>query len=81
MPIGTVKSWNDLRGFGFMQPDGDGPDQFVHAKNLDGCSELVRHRGTFGGRMNRIGVSRKSPHPALPGGGPSIYESREMLVV
>jgi len=41
MPIGTVKSWNDLRGFGFIQPDGDGPDSFVHAKNLDGCSELV----------------------------------------
>jgi cold shock protein len=41
MPVGVVKSWNDLRGFGFIQPDSDGPDTFVHAKNLDGCSELV----------------------------------------
>ena len=41
MPVGTVESWNDLRGFGFIQPDGDGPDVFVHAKFLDGCSELV----------------------------------------
>jgi len=24
MPIGTVKNWNDLRGFGFIQPDSGG---------------------------------------------------------
>jgi CspA family cold shock protein len=41
MPIGTVKLWNEDRGFGFIRPDGDGPDVFVHAKNLDGASELV----------------------------------------
>jgi len=29
---GTIKSWNDERGFGFIHPAQDGPDVFVHIK-------------------------------------------------
>ena len=29
---GTIKSWNDERGFGFIQPTEGGPDVFVHIK-------------------------------------------------
>lgn len=29
---GAIKSWNDERGFGFIQPAQGGPDVFVHIK-------------------------------------------------
>jgi len=42
MFVGTVKLWDDARGFGFIKPD-DSTDRdvFVHVKNLDGASELA----------------------------------------
>jgi CspA family cold shock protein len=38
MTSGTVKFYNDRRGFGFIQPDDGQKDAFVHATALERAS-------------------------------------------
>ena len=35
MNTGTVKWYNEIKGYGFIQPDGGGKDVFVHATALE----------------------------------------------
>lgn len=42
MPAGTVKWFNDSKGFGFIEPEGGGADVFAHfsAVQMDGFRTL-----------------------------------------
>jgi cold shock protein len=42
MAIGTVKFFNGAKGYGFIAPDGGGPDIFVHISAVEqaGMSNL-----------------------------------------
>jgi CspA family cold shock protein len=43
MPSGTIKWYNPAKGFGFITPDDERPDVFIHASSLErsGIGELV----------------------------------------
>ena len=46
MPIGTVKFFNEQKGFGFIQPEGGGADSFVHISDVErsGMSTLSENQ-------------------------------------
>jgi CspA family cold shock protein len=35
LPTGTVKWFNVTKGYGFIQPEGGGPDAFVHISAVE----------------------------------------------
>lgn len=49
MALGTVKWFNDAKGFGFIEPEGGGPDVFAHfsAVQMEGFRTLKQ-----GGRVS-----------------------------
>jgi CspA family cold shock protein len=47
MQQGTIKRFFSERGFGFLQPDGTGPDVFFHIEAFDGDEPQVGQRVAY----------------------------------
>lgn len=43
MPIGTVKFFNEAKGYGFIAPDGGGNDAFVHISAVENSGMGTLH--------------------------------------
>lgn len=58
MPIGTVKFFNEAKGFGFITPDGGGDDLFIHISNVNPSEGILSE----GQQVSyEIGQGRKGP--------------------
>ena len=46
MPIGTVKFFNEQKGYGFIAPEGGGEDAFVHISAVEraGMTTLLKEQ-------------------------------------
>lgn len=74
MPAGTVKWFNDAKGFGFIEPEGGGPDVFAHfsAVQMDGFRTLKQgSRVQFELVQGPKGNLAQNIQPLPPEGGPS----------
>jgi CspA family cold shock protein len=80
MATGTVKWFNDAKGFGFIEPDGGGTDVFAHfsAIAMDGFKTLKQgSRVTFEiqqgpkGQLAQNIVAQPGPIKTIEGGAPA----------
>ena len=57
MSTGTVKFFNQAKGFGFIAPDDGGKDVFVHANDLNGATIDEGDKVTYEVEEGRKGLN------------------------
>ena len=45
MPVGTVKFFNTVKGYGFIEPEGGGKDAFVHISAVERAGLTTLNEG------------------------------------
>ena len=79
MATGTVKWFNEMKGYGFIQPEQGGKDAFVHISAVErsGMSGLAEERQRVGHKPKggltphaaRFGALPRCPRPPGPRSG------------
>jgi cold shock protein len=84
MPIGTVKFFNENKGYGFIAPEGGGNDAFVHITTVEraGMSSLRENqRVSYDLQQDNRGkmsaVNLKSPDGATEASEPANDQPAE----
>jgi CspA family cold shock protein len=57
MQEGTVKFFNETKGFGFIKPNDGGPDVFVHVSDLKGAQIRENDKVTFDVQNGKKGLN------------------------
>ncbi len=58
MPTGTVKWFNEQKGYGFIIPDEGGKDIFVHRSNVETVNRTLKENEKV---IFEVGDGRKGP--------------------
>ena len=75
MLVGTVKWFNDAKGFGFIEPDGGGPDVFAHFSAIEMAGFRTLKQGSVVRYELVQGPKGNLAQNILPGDSPVVRHS------